>query len=301
MLWRRGHGRLYLDIWIRLLNHVKLSENHFNTVKGNAHLTVELVFGESTATSSSASNPLKLLTPCPRGQSVWAYASNFGGGLVAGDETRLDLQIGPGARCFMGTQASTKIYRNPARLPCSHTTHATLGEGSLLVFAPDAVQAFAGSSYRQRQEFHLAKDSALVLVDWFTSGRVARGERWAFEHFQSRNDVFHDVRRIFVDSLVLNSNHGPLESSHRTGRFNCFAMMLLVGELCQKAASELIAEISSRPVERSSTLLCSASPVQKGAVLRIAGEEAESVSRELKHHLKFLTEFLGDDPWARKW
>src|ERR1051325_11366225 len=137
---------------------MKLSEIHSEAeVKGRAHLEVEMVFGESTATSSCATSPLKLLTPCSRGKSVWAYASNFGGGLVAGDETRLDLRIGPGARCFMGSQASTKIYRNPARLPCSHTTRATLGEGSLLVFAPDAVQAFAGSSYRQRQEFHLAK------------------------------------------------------------------------------------------------------------------------------------------------
>ena len=281
---------------------MKVSENHFNsTAKGAAHLEVELVFGESTAISSSATSPLKLLTPCPRGQSVWAYASNFGGGLVAGDETRLDLRIGPGARCFMGTQASTKIYRNPSRLPCSHTTHAMLEQSSLLVFAPDAVQAFAGSSYRQRQEFHLANDSALVLVDWFTSGRVARGERWDFEHFQSRNDVFLDGSRIFVDSLVLNSNDGPIESQHRTDRFNCFAMMLLIGEPLQKAALDLIAEISSRPVERNSALLSSASPIQNGAVLRIAGEEAEGVSRELKHHLKFLTEFLGDDPWSRKW
>lgn len=281
---------------------MKLSENQFNTTaNGNAHLEVELVFGESTATSASSTSPLKLLTPCPRGQSVWAYASNFGGGLVAGDETRLDLRIGPGARCFMGTQASTKIYRNPARLPCSHTTHAELAHDSLLVFAPDAVQAFAGSSYRQRQEFHLAGNAALVLVDWFSSGRVARGERWEFEHFQSRNDVFLDGRRIFVDSILLNSSDGSLLSPHRTGRFNCFAMMLLVGEPLQKAASGLIAGISSRPVERSAPLLCAASAVQQGVVLRLAGEDAESVSHELKHQLQFCAELLGDNPWSRKW
>jgi urease accessory protein len=281
---------------------VKLSENYSNTsARGSAHLEVELVFGESTAISCAATSPLKLLTPCPRGRSVWAYASNFGGGLVAGDETRLDLRLGPGARCFMGTQASTKIYRNPARLPCSHTTNATLGSGSLLVFAPDAVQAFAGSSYRQRQEFYCAKDAALVLVDWFTSGRVARGERWAFEHFQSRNDVFLDGRRVFVDSIVLNAEDGALESHHRTGRFNCFAMMLLVGESLREATATLMGEISSRPVERGTALLCSASPIPEGAVLRVAGEDVESVSRELKHHLRFISDLLGDDPWARKW
>jgi hypothetical protein len=54
-------------------------------------------------------------------------------------------------------------------------------------------------------------------------------------------------------------------------------------------------------VERNSPLIYSASPVQDGAVLRIAGEDAENVSHELKRHLKSLTELLGDDPWSRKW
>lgn len=281
---------------------MKLPELHSETsLTGRAHLEVEMVFGESTATSFCATSPLKLLTPCPRGKSVWAYASNFGGGLVAGDETQLDLRIGTGARCFMGTQASTKVYRNPSRLPCSHTTNAILESGSLLVFAPDAIQAFAGSSYRQRQEFHLAKDAALVLVDWFTSGRAARGECWAFDHFQSRNDVFMDERRIFVDSILLSPDSGPIKSPHRAGRFNCFAMMLLVGEPFQKAAAELAAEISSLPVTRGATLLCSASPVQDGAVLRVAGKDVEPVRDEIRRHLPILAELLGDDPWARKW
>src|ERR1700743_2023110 len=69
-----------------------------------AQLTVECVAGQRTVTSAFARNPLKLLTPRARGQSVWAYTSSFGGGFVAGDETRLDLRIGSGARCFLGTQ-----------------------------------------------------------------------------------------------------------------------------------------------------------------------------------------------------
>jgi urease accessory protein len=281
---------------------VKLAEPHFDVgARGCAQLEVELVFGESAATSSCATSPLKLLVPCSRGKSVWAYASNFGGGLVAGDETRLELRIGAEACCFFGTQASTKVYRNPARLPCSHTTHATLERGSLLVFAPDAVQAFAGSSYRQRQEFHLATDAGLVLVDWFTSGRAARGERWAFDHFQSRNDVFIEGERVFVDSIVLNAEDGTVESAHRTGRFNCFAMLLLIGEPMRESAAKLLVEISARPVTRAATIICAASAIQQGAVLRVAGEDVEAVSRELKQQLTFLAEFLGDDPWARKW
>lgn len=269
--------------------------------KGHARLDVELVFGESTAISVSASSPLKLLTPCARGRSVWAYASNFGGGLVAGDQTRLGLRIGPDARCFFGTQASTKVYRNPLRLPCSHATHAILDSGALLVFAPDPVQAFAGSTYRQSQQFHLANGAGLVLLDWFTSGRAARGERWAFDHFQSRNDVFVDGQRIFVDSILLDLKNGDLASPHRTGRFNCFATLLLIGDTLRESAAALLSAISSRPVERGASLICSASPVESGTVVRLAGEDVENVAREIKQHLYFLADFLGDDPWKRKW
>src|SRR5260221_8880792 len=129
--------------------------------RGSAQLTVESISGQSAVTSAFARNPLKLLAPRSRGQSVWAYTSSFGGGFVAGDETRLELHIGKGARCFLGTQASTKIYRNPRRRACGHVTQATNEENSLLVFAPDPVQPFANSSYSQRQGFRLAAGAGL--------------------------------------------------------------------------------------------------------------------------------------------
>lgn len=293
---------------------------------GYASLTVQFVSGESAVTSAFASSPIKLLTPRARGPSVWAYTSSFGGGLVAGDETRLDLRLGPGARCFVGTQASTKIYRNPSLRPCGHETHARLEAGSLLVFAPDPVQAFAGSTYTQRQAFHLAPDASFVLVDWLTSGRAARGERWAFSRFASRNEIHircspcaetptaetgnelpengssqskEDL--VFLDSFHLDPADGDLASRHRTGRFNCFATLLLLGPLVGEIAGRLLEEISARPVSRRAALVCSASPIRGGAVLRVAGEEVEAVAHELHQHLRALSSLLGDDPWSRKW
>ena len=268
--------------------------------RGRAQLTVESVSGQSAVTSAFASTPMKLLAPRSRGQSVWAYTSSFGGGFVAGDETRLDLRIGKHARCFLGTQASTKIYRNPRALACGHVTHATVEENALLVFAPDPVQPFANSSYTQRQTFHLGTGAGLVLVDWFTSGRAARGERWAFNHFQSRNDVFLAGERIFVDSVLLDSAADSITSPHRTGRFNCFALLLLVGQPLQMAATRLLETISTHPVKRTAPLVASTSPVRNGAILRVAGESVEQVGHELHHHLKPLAALLGDDPWARK-
>lgn len=268
---------------------------------GHASLQVELVYRESTITSAYATSPMKLLTPRSRGESVWAYTSSFGGGLVAGDQTQLELKLGPDSRCFLGTQASTKVYRNPAELPCSHATRATLSSGSTLIFAPDPVQAFAEASYSQQQEFNLASDASLALVDWFSSGRAARGERWAFAHFSSRNQVRIGDQTVFLDSLALNPADGDLAAPHRTGRFNCLGSLLLIGPKLREAAQKLLAEVGADPVLRQAALVCSASPVADGAVLRLAGEHVEAVGRELHKYLAQLNPLLGDDPWARKW
>lgn len=268
---------------------------------GRGHLGVEVISGQSAVTSSWAASPLKILVPRPRGPSVWAYFSSFGGGLVAGDETNVTLDIGEQSRCFISTQASTKVYRNPESRPCGHQLAATLGANSLLVFAPDPVQAFAGSSYAQRQAFHLAPGSGLVLVDWVCSGRAARGERWAFHRFQSRNEIFAGEERVLLDSLLLDPADGPLDGPHRMGRFNCLALVLIIGDSLRDFGARALEDISARPITRAVTLVCGASSVSNGTLLRFAGERVEDVAGEIHRQLAFLPALLHDDPWSRKW
>ena len=266
-----------------------------------ARLEVDVVAGRSAATAACASNPMKLLVPRPRGASVWACVGSFGGGFVAGDETSLDVRLGANARCFLTTQASTKIYRNPRLRPCGHALRAELQAGSLLVLAPDPIQSFAGSTFVQRQEFYLQPGAGLVLLDWFCSGRAARRERWSFTRLQSRNEVFLGQERLLMDSLLLDQAHGPLEGPSRMGRFNCLALLVLTGPLVADAAARMLAEVETLPVTRRAELVVSASPIGHGAVLRVAGERGEEVGCEVRRRLAFVTELLDDDPWARKW
>jgi urease accessory protein len=267
---------------------------------GRAGLSVEIVAGQSAAVDVWCCNPLKVLTPRFRGPSVWAYTSSFGGGMVAGDETSLHLQVGSAARCFLTTQASTKIYRNPAGRPCGHHLSAYLGKDSLLVAAPDPVQSFAGSSYCQTQEFHLQTGAGLVLLDWFCSGRAARGERWNFNRLQSRNEITIDGTRSFFDSLALDHAHGPLTDKHRLGRFNCVALLALIGEPLRAEAELLLERTKTAPVEDRASLILSASKIRHGSLLRVAGENFEDVAHFIYQLLGFVGGLLRDDPWVRK-
>lgn len=232
---------------------------------------------------------------------MWAYTSSFGGGMVAGDRTRLDVTIDAGARCFLGTQASTKIYRNPACLPCSHELNAKVGENALLILAPDPVQCFAESSYEQRQWFDLHTSASLLLIDWLSGGRTARGERWSFQRYLSRNEIVRDGKLVLIDSSLLDLGDGALDGKFRGGRFNCLATVALIGPKFEAQAKEILEWVAAQPVTPRSDLIFAASPLREGLLLRFAGVSVEEVGRAIHERIGFVRELLDDDPWARKW
>jgi len=274
---------------------------HAPSAPGSAALGVSVVHGLSTATTSWARTPLKLLTPRARGESVWAYTSSFGGGMVAGDRTRLEVTIDAGARCFLGTQASTKIYRNPGRLPCSHELTAKIADDALLILAADPVQCFAESLYEQRQYFDLSVTGNLVLVDWMSAGRAARGELWQFQRYLSRNEVQRGGKKILIDALLLDATDGALAGKYRGGRFQCLATVALFGPRLSEHAKDILEWCAAQPIQPNAPVIFSASSCQEGAIIRFAGVSVEQVGMAIREQFIFVRELLDDDPWSRKW
>lgn len=268
---------------------------------GHAALHVASVAGRSAVIGSWARSPLRLLTPRAPGQSVWAYTSTFGGGMVAGDCTRLEVRVDAGATCFLSTQASTKIYRNPAQLPCAHELKATIADDARLILAPDPVQCFAESSYEQRQCFKLSPSANLALVDWMSAGRTARGERWNFRRYFSRNEVERAGKKLLIDALSLDQTDGALDGKFRGGRFNCFATVALFGPDFASPAQAMLDWCNRQPITPRTELVFAASPVHEGVLLRLGGVSVEQVGRALQARLTFVRDLLTDDPWERKW
>lgn len=268
---------------------------------GQAELRVGSVAGRSAVLRSRATSPLRLLTPRSQAREVLAFTSSYGGGFVPGDETRLQVQIDSGARCFLSTQASTKIYRNPAALPCSHRLDATVGEDALLIVAPDAVQCFAESRYEQTQRFDLAAAANLVLVDWMSGGRTERGERWNFHRYLSRNTVHRDGQLLVLDPVLFDAALGPIDCRYRVGRFNCFASVMVLGPALVSHARDVLAAVAASPIAPQADTIIAASPLHEGVLVRLAGTGIEQVARQIQHHLGFIGKLLDDDPWSRKW
>ncbi|HUS34312.1 MAG TPA: urease accessory protein UreD [Verrucomicrobiae bacterium] len=273
-----------------------------STRAGCGQLAVEVVSGKSAATVVEAHSPLKILVPRPRGQSVWAYLSNFGGGLLPGDEIDFSISVIEGARCFLGTQSSTKIFRGGAKGAVKNRFAAEINSGGLLVYAPDVAQSFATSRYVQTQSIRLADESAnLVFVDWYSSGRAARDERWSFSEYSSRNEIRVNNRLIFLDSIRLDAADDLIALGERFGRINCVATAVILGTELEKYATEGAKEVAASPISKRADILETASAIPGGCVFRFAGVSVEAVARRLISRIDFVSSLLGDNPFQRKW
>jgi urease accessory protein len=268
---------------------------------GQGFLEFSRIADRTVATRAAATAPLKLLNPRRPGRAAWIYASTYGGGLVAGDEIAIQARLGPGARAVLGTQSATKVYKSFGEAVCRQSLEATVADEALLVVVPDPVICFAGARYEQRQRVDLHGDGGLVLVDWLTSGRRARGERWSMTRYRTRLDVFLDDENLLADAWLLDPLDGPLDSPQRFGRFHCAGLVVVVGRTMAQVSRTLVERIDRTPISPGAAVWEAASSISDGAVLRILGETPEQVGRTLSETLSFLTEILGDTPWSRKW
>jgi urease accessory protein len=264
---------------------------------GTGRLEFTCVGGRTALTRALASSPLKLLCPRQARRSASVYLATYGGGLVGGDHIDLSMTIEAGAAALVATQAATKVYRSPRG--SSQSLYAEVGSDGLLVLLPDPVVCFAEASYRQDQHIRLDDGANLVLVDRLTAGRIEYGERWRFEQYASRILVWRGERLLLHDALRLTRRED--EVARRLDRFNCLAVVVLVGPALVETARGVEEIAQSLPVTRRSDFLMSAAALDGGGTLvRMASRSVEAIDIALRGYLRSVTALLGGDPWIGK-
>jgi urease accessory protein len=252
--------------------------------------------GKTALGTAYATSPLRILTPKNHGDAAWLFLSSFGGGLVDGDHLDVEVEVARGASAFLGTQASTKVYRSPHG--CSQRLRARVDGEAALAVVPDPVVCFAGARYEQHIDIALDPTASLVLLDGYTSGRSARGERWAFSRYASRTTLSRGGVPAVIDATLLDPRHGPL--AERMGRFDVVLSLLALGPRFAPVRAAMLGCGASRSPDDA--LIASASPLgEEGCLVRVAAQRFEAASRSLRPSFAALAQVLGDDPFARKW
>lgn len=126
--------------------------------------------------------------------------TNPSGGVLGGDRLDLEIFLASGSSATVLTQAANKAYRGEAS---EQRAVFNVGEGAFLEYLPHHLIPYPGSNYRQETTIHLAPDATLIAWDSFAAGRIARGERFAFENIYGRTKIFRDGLPEVVDGLDL--------------------------------------------------------------------------------------------------
>ncbi len=132
------------------------------------------------------------------------HLNNVSGGVLAGDRLGLDVEVEAGASAQITTTGATRLYRHRAGARDSEQrTNFRVGDGGMLEYLPDPVIPFARSRHTQRAEIEVGLGSTLFWWEVIAPGRLASGERFAFERLQMGADVRAGGKQVLREDYVL--------------------------------------------------------------------------------------------------
>jgi urease accessory protein len=262
---------------------------------GGSVLAVARSRERSVVTRARSVAPLRLLAPVNPGPAAWVYQSSLGGGFVGSDAIELAVEVAAGARLFLTSQASGKVYR---RATSRFRLDAAIGEAGLLIAWADPLACFAGAAFDQRQRFRIARSAGVIVVDAWTAGRIAHGECWAFDALALATELEIDGERVLDDAVRITPGHGALAA--RMAGARAFATIVIAGDAFASAAAAIGRDVAARAPAARPLIAASAWPW--GTVVRLAAATTEALVVAI-HGLigPPVTEALGADPHARKW
>jgi urease accessory protein len=276
-------------------------------------LEVAPVRGKSRLIACRNVQPLKVFNPAAPTAACHVVLSSYGGGLVAGDVIRLRITGRADSRLILTTQASTKVFRSIDGAVAEQHTVGELGNNALAVIFPDPVVLQAESRYRQVQEWHLQPTSLLLLVDWFHSGRMDQGERFAFTSLHSELRVRVAGRLVVLDRFGFEPAENIATSPANFAGYQTFFSVFLVGSPTDARFQQLAAMLAQQKMPggtgphfniNSQECVVSVAQARENVwVLRAAAHSRMALQPLCEQILATLAdeELLGYNPLARKY
>ncbi|CAL1290804.1 unnamed protein product [Larinioides sclopetarius] len=187
---------------------------------------------------------LKIMCPSSISESCcqWVFPITYGGGLVEGDNVNISFKVGCRCSVALASMSFPKVYCCENGKDSQLHGEYFVDSEALLCLLPDPLVCFKKASYNQSQKFHLAPDANLVLLDWFTSGRYMKGERWAFSKLKTVSSVFIDGKLEFRESQnVHNTTFLTIEKAMKA--YNIVGTCMIMGPHLEFLFSSILSQM----------------------------------------------------------
>ena len=174
----------------------------------------------------------------------------------------------------MGTQSAVRVYRAPAAAATSDT-RLIVGAGGYLEYLPDPWIPYAGSQLDARTTCIVDPDGVLVVSESVMAGRVARGERFAMERFESLVSIERPEGTLVARDCLRVSRDEPPTQVGRFGDALVCATLIVVGQAlaCEVLRDAVATTAMALP---GTSVGASTLPDGAGAWLRVLAPDARS-------------------------
>jgi urease accessory protein len=155
--------------------------------------------------------PLLIQRPFyPEGDPCHVYVVHPPGGVVGGDQLRVDAQVEAGAHALITTPAATKFYRSAQR--ASSQLQELRAAGATLEWLPQENIFYPGAETHTATRVHLDAGSRFIGWEIACLGLPARGESFDTGSLRLDLELWSDASPIFIDRLRL-AGHSPARSA----------------------------------------------------------------------------------------
>ena len=190
-----------------------------------------------------------------RNQGSLVHLNNVSGGVLAGDRLELNIEVEEDAAAQITTTGATRLYRHRAgRNDSEQRTRILVRDGGMLEYLPDSIIPYAGSRHVLHTEIRLGRASTLFWWEVLAPGRLAAGERFAFERLHVRTELRCQARPILKEDYSLEPARKDLSETVRMSEYTHLASFCVAGE-GRSAASWRRLEDRLNRVARESTCL----------------------------------------------
>ncbi|WP_370144924.1 urease accessory protein UreD [Streptacidiphilus sp. EB129] len=182
---------------------------------GLLELRFERLGDRTELVSQYQKSPLQIMRPFyfdpARPDLAVTYLMSTGGGIVQADRLRMDLRCGAGTAVHLTTQAATKVHRMDTDY-ATQLVHLDAGPDSYVEYLPEATIPYADARFYQRTVITAAPSATVLASETVSAGRLARGERHAYQVFAADLEWRRpDGRLLALDTVRLEPAAGGVD------------------------------------------------------------------------------------------
>lgn len=190
------------------------------------------------------SGPLRVQRPFyPEGEVCHVYLLHPPGGLVSGDELRIDAAVETGAHALLTTPAAAKLYRADSQgVAWGQHTRLTVADGGTLEWLPQETLCFDGSRGIQTTDIALDNDARCLGWEVLALGRPASKLPFVSGGIEQRFRLIRDGRPLWLERQPLDPVHPRFRGRWGQGGATVQATLWGVGLNAPSACVESLRE-----------------------------------------------------------